>query len=62
MNFPETFLAEARKHGLKPDEESAFLMWVANECFEKREVSSIMVLEARSRELVLMFHNERRPK
>lgn len=34
---------------------SRFLLWVGNECFEGREVSSFMVLAARGKELAQMF-------
>ena len=46
----------ARRHGIKEGVQmSRFLLWVGNECFEGREVSSFMVLTARAKELVQMF-------
>ncbi len=54
----DDLLVEARKHGLKPDRECAFILWVGNEVFEGREVSNFIVLTARARELYLMFRNQ----
>lgn len=54
----DELLIEARKHGLKPDRECAFTLWVGNEVFEGREVPNFMVLTARARELYLMFRNQ----
>ncbi len=51
-------LAAARKHGLQPEREGAFLLWVGNEVFQGREVQNFVVLTARARELYLMFRNQ----
>lgn len=48
--------AAARQLGIKDGPQmSRFLLWVGNECFEGREVSSFQVLSARAAELVSMF-------
>lgn len=48
--------AAARANGIKDGPQmSRFMLWVANECFEGREVQSFMVLAARARALSKMF-------
>lgn len=46
----------AKENGIQDGPQmSRFLLWVGNEVFEGREVSSLMVLTARAPELVAMF-------
>ena len=46
----------AMANGVKDGHQmSRFMLWVANECFEGREVESLMVLSARAPALAKMF-------
>ena len=48
--------AAAKANGVKDGPQmSRFMLWVANECFEGREVHSLMVLAARAKALAKMF-------
>lgn len=62
-NYKETeadqLLERAKAHGLTPDIEPGFLLWVANEVWEKREVGNFMVLIERAPELVKIYRAER---
>jgi hypothetical protein len=54
----EELMAEARRHGLPPDRETPFILWLGQEIAGGREVSDFTVLTARARDLYLMFRNE----
>lgn len=46
----------AREHGIKDGPQmSRFLLWIGNECFEGRAISSFQVLAAQASELVKKF-------
>lgn len=57
----EPMIKAARTHGLPPDREAVFLLWVGNECFEGREVENFTVLTARAKQLTQMFMNQDKP-
>lgn len=55
----EQIRAQSIQRGLTEEEASAFLLWIANEVFEGREVGNFAVLLARTPELVKIYRAQK---